>query len=326
MKQKMLPWTLHFANIWKMTFSMDVQHLLAGPFWLGLFKLCQSSSSVIPHAHQWRGSATKTPVPSIRTVMLQELTQPVSNDACSNTSLLLCLISHHRGHQPQTWCLKSQTLHRWCRLIPLILMSLPTYLYILTIHSLFLVLIPMIACSQYQISKWNTTWTGSDAIVNYWKKFQPLVFSTLRCLYRNLPSSIFWRIHNPERFHCKLRVEPQTFDGLVHCIKDHPVFHNNSNNSQLPVYIQLSIFLFRAGHYGNASSPKDTAQWAGVSVGGVEKSMDRVIVTLLSCHDEAVHLPDAAEKENSKSYVGDSVCPEWHGGFLLVDGSKFPFY
>ena len=24
-----------------------------------------------------------------------------------------------------------------------------------------------------------------------------------------------WRIHNPERFHHKLRVEPQTFDGLV---------------------------------------------------------------------------------------------------------------
>ena len=20
------------------------------------------------------------------------------------------------------------------------------------------------------------------------------------------------------------------------------------------------------------------------------------------------------------------MCPEWHGGFLLVDGSKFPFY
>lgn len=135
-----------------------------------------------------------------------------------------------------------------------------------------------------------------------------------------------WRAHNPERFRRKLRVEPQTFDGLVSRIEDHPIFHNNSNNSQLPVYIQLYIFLFRAGHYGNASSPEDTAQWAGISVGGVEKSTDRVIVALLSCHDEAVHLPDAVEKENSKSYVGNSVCPEWRGGFLLADGSKFPFY
>ena len=135
-----------------------------------------------------------------------------------------------------------------------------------------------------------------------------------------------WRIHNPERFRRKLRVDPQTFDSLISHIEDHPIFHNNSNNSQLPVYIQLYIFLFRAGHYGNASSPEDTAQWAGVSVGGVEKCTDRVIVALLSCHDEAIHLPDAAEKESSKSYVGKAVCPEWSGGFLLVDGSKFPFY
>ena len=135
-----------------------------------------------------------------------------------------------------------------------------------------------------------------------------------------------WRIHNPKHFHRKLCVEPQTFNSLVSHIEDHPIFHNNSTNSQLPVYIQLYIFLFRAGHYGNASSPQDTAQWAGVSVGGVEKCTDRVVVTLLSCHDEAIHLPDATEKESSKSYVGRAVCPEWRGGFLLVDGSKFPFY
>jgi hypothetical protein len=135
-----------------------------------------------------------------------------------------------------------------------------------------------------------------------------------------------WRIHSPERFRRKLHVEPQTFDSLVSRIEDHPIFYNNSNNSQLPVYIQLYIFLFRAGHYGNASSPEDTAQWAGISVGGVEKCTDRVIVALLSCHDNAIHLPDAEEKESSKSYVGEAVCPEWRGGFLLADGSKFPFY
>ena len=73
------------------------------------------------------------------------------------------------------------------------------------------------------------------------------------------------------------------------------------------MYIQLSIFLFCAGHYGNASSPEDTAQWAGVSVGGVEKSTDHVIVALLSCHDEAVHLPDAVEKE-IRSHMLVTLC------------------
>jgi hypothetical protein len=135
-----------------------------------------------------------------------------------------------------------------------------------------------------------------------------------------------WRTHSPERFCRKLRVEPQTFDSLVAQIEDHPIFHNNSNNSQLPVHIQLCIFLFRAGHYGNSSSPEDTAQWSGISVGAVEKSTDRVVIALLSHHDEAIHFPDAVEKEQSKSYVEDVVCSEWRDGFLLADGSKFPFY
>ena len=125
-----------------------------------------------------------------------------------------------------------------------------------------------------------------------------------------------WRIHNPERFRRKLHVEPLTFDSLVSRIKNHDIFHNNSNNSQLPIYIQLYIFLFHAGHYGNASSPEDTAQWAGVTVGGVGKCTDRVIVALLSCHNEAIHFPDAMEKECSKSYVAKAVCPEWHSGFF----------
>ena len=58
----------------------------------------------------------------------------------------------------------------------------------------------------------------------------------------------------------------------------------------------------------------------------LEKCTDCVIVTLLSCHDEAIHFPDAAEKECSKLYVDKAMCPEWRSGFLLVDGSKFPFY
>ena len=80
-----------------------------------------------------------------------------------------------------------------------------------------------------------------------------------------------WRIYSPECFRHKLHIESQTFDSLISCIIDHPVFYNNSNNSQLAVHIQLCIFLFCAGHYGNALSLEDTAQWAGISVGGVEK-------------------------------------------------------
>jgi hypothetical protein len=48
----------------------------------------------------------------------------------------------------------------------------------------------------------------------------------------------------------------------VELIVNNPVFYNHSNYPQLPAHLQLCIFLFRAGHYGNASSPEDAAQWA----------------------------------------------------------------
>ncbi|KAF8225155.1 hypothetical protein L208DRAFT_1307587 [Tricholoma matsutake] len=135
-----------------------------------------------------------------------------------------------------------------------------------------------------------------------------------------------WRVHSPDRFCCKLWVEPETFDALVNQIEEHPIFYNNSNCPQLPVHLQLSIFLFHAGHYSNAASPEDAAQWAGISVGAVEKCTDRVIVALLSHHDEAIHLPKADEKEDSKNYVANQVCLEWCGGYLLADGMKIRFF
>jgi len=172
--------------------------------------------------------------------------------------------------------------------------------------------------------------------INWERRYQELLYEieTTRVLHPAPPvpksSQLHlldhWRVHSPERFRRKLRVEPQTFDSLVSQIENHPIFHNNSNNPQFPVHIQLYVFLFRAGHYGNSSSPEDTSQWAGISVGAVEKSTDRVIIALLSHHDEAIHLPDAVEKEQSKTYVEDALCTEWRGGFLLADGSKFPFY
>jgi hypothetical protein len=135
-----------------------------------------------------------------------------------------------------------------------------------------------------------------------------------------------WRVHSPERFRHKLRVEPQTFDSLVELIVNNPVFYNHSNCPQLPAHLQLCIFLFHAGHYGNASSPEDAAQWAGISVGGVEKCTDRVVVALLSHHDDTIHFPEADEKEDAKDYVEEHTCLEWRNGFLLVDGTKFLFF
>ncbi|KIK75837.1 hypothetical protein PAXRUDRAFT_67919, partial [Paxillus rubicundulus Ve08.2h10] len=68
-------------------------------------------------------------------------------------------------------------------------------------------------------------------------------------------------------------------------ISDHQIFSNQSHNRQLPVAIQLAIFLNHAGHYGNTISPKYVAQWAGVSTGSVINCTNHVMVAILDQHD-----------------------------------------
>jgi hypothetical protein len=135
-----------------------------------------------------------------------------------------------------------------------------------------------------------------------------------------------FRCNHPIRFRKKLRVSPSVFDHLVELIKTHKVFHNNSNVPQLPISVQLAIFLVRVGHYGNASSPELVAQWGGVSIGTVINMTYRCLIAFLALHDEAVMIPPEDEKERAKKYVEMATCPEWRNGFLLADGTKFPLF
>jgi hypothetical protein len=135
-----------------------------------------------------------------------------------------------------------------------------------------------------------------------------------------------YRENHPELFQKKLRVSPTVFDRLVELIKNHSVFHNSSQVPQQPVANQLAIFLVRVGHYGNASSPEDVAQWAGVCVGTAINATYRCLVAFLALHDDVIMMPPPEEKERAKEYVESATCPEWRNGFLLVDGTKFALF
>lgn len=135
-----------------------------------------------------------------------------------------------------------------------------------------------------------------------------------------------WRQHSPELFRKRLRVQPLVFDKLLHRIKDHSIFHNNSHCPQFPVHIQLAVFLFRLGHYGNSVAPEVTAEWAGVSIGSVVNFTNRCLIAVLSLHDEFVQFPDDVEKEKAKAYTATHTCPEWRNGWVLVDGTKFKLF
>lgn len=140
-----------------------------------------------------------------------------------------------------------------------------------------------------------------------------------------------WALDHPDKFRRKLRVDLPVFEHLVNTILAHPVFHNNSNNPQLPVPMQLAIFLNSAGHYGNAATTEDIAEWAGVLTGTVYNCHRRVMIALLQHHDAVIHFDplyedDQIERERAKTWVEERTCPEWRGGFLCVDGTPFNLF
>ncbi|KIM50592.1 hypothetical protein SCLCIDRAFT_145082 [Scleroderma citrinum Foug A] len=109
-----------------------------------------------------------------------------------------------------------------------------------------------------------------------------------------------WCLNDDLKNFChKLQVHPDVFTSLVKRIQDHPIFSNNSNNPQLPVSVQLAIFLNGVGHYGNGATTEDVAEWAGVSVGMIYNCYRRVMITLLQLHDNIIHfnLMDLKDQE-----------------------------
>jgi hypothetical protein len=127
--------------------------------------------------------------------------------------------------------------------------------------------------------------------------------------------------NNSKMFRRKVRVGPATFDAIVKCIENHPIFQNNSNNPQTAISTQLAVTLNRFGHYGNAATLTDIGEWAGISAGTVETCTKRVAVALMALHDFAVHLPNDEEKQAAKAFSAEKVCPEWGDGYLSADGS-----
>jgi hypothetical protein len=137
-----------------------------------------------------------------------------------------------------------------------------------------------------------------------------------------------YKINRPDIFRSYLRVSPGCFDDLVEAIKDDEIFHNNSNNTQMPVEQQLAIALYRFGHYGNAASTMKVALWAGVGFGTVPLVTKRVLKALNSerFRRSSVRWPNSAAKATAKAWTEEASCPSWRDGWLMVDGTLVPLF
>ena len=108
--------------------------------------------------------------------------------------------------------------------------------------------------------------------------------------------------------------------SLVNHIECDPIFHLNSFNQQLPVTTQLAIVLYWFGHFGNASSVEQVAQWAGCSAGCVVKCTQHVIIALTGLHDEAFQVTEPM-KASAKVWVASASCLEWRNGWCMCNGA-----
>ncbi|KIP12161.1 hypothetical protein PHLGIDRAFT_57966, partial [Phlebiopsis gigantea 11061_1 CR5-6] len=137
-----------------------------------------------------------------------------------------------------------------------------------------------------------------------------------------------WKEEFPDIFRSFVRVTPACFDSLLHAIQPDPIFHNNSNNEQMPLSEQLAIALIRFGHYGNGASVRKIALWAGVGFGTVDLATFRVIIAV--CREDfrraCVRWPNQAQKEEAKVWVEERSCPAWRDGWCMVDGTLVPLF
>lgn len=130
------------------------------------------------------------------------------------------------------------------------------------------------------------------------------------------------------RFVRMLRCSPRSFNILHEMIKDHEVFHNNSNNPQTPVEIQLAVTLFRLGRYGNGASVGDIACNTGISEGSVVNFTARCFTAIESFHDVFVRPLTPEEKEAEKRWIDKEVGFEGHcrDGWMQHDGTLANVY
>jgi hypothetical protein len=125
------------------------------------------------------------------------------------------------------------------------------------------------------------------------------------------------------RFEQMLRISPYVFDTVLSLIEHHPVFQNNSNNTQTPVELQLAVTLYRMGCYGNGASIQDIARVAGCSEGSVENYTNRCFDAIEELQEFFIRNLMPEEKEQEKKWVDEQLGFKgaWREGWVMYDGT-----
>lgn len=135
--------------------------------------------------------------------------------------------------------------------------------------------------------------------------------------------NLFWDLSD-EQFKQFARMDKTSFVHVLSLIEDHPIFHNNANNTQTYPWYQLAVASHRFGTEGNGSAIDAVALKAGISHGSVTQYTSRVITALLSLKDIYIRWPNATERaEISQRFA---IKNGLFGAVGIVDGTPVHFF
>eukprot|EP00644_Phytophthora_capsici_P013820 jgi/Phyca11/119893/e_gw1.40.258.1 len=117
------------------------------------------------------------------------------------------------------------------------------------------------------------------------------------------------------------RMTKPTFLYVLSEIKDHPIFHNKSNNEQADVWLQLAVALDRFGNYGNGVSLGRTLKLWGIGKGTVSLYSYRVMMALKFLQKKFVVWPNAKKRKEMSRRM---QVKGFKGCVGFIDGTTFP--
>ncbi|KAE8209084.1 hypothetical protein CF327_g6882, partial [Tilletia walkeri] len=135
------------------------------------------------------------------------------------------------------------------------------------------------------------------------------------------------KIHRPSAFRETVRVSGPAFDFILDAIKGDDVFRSAPGKTQTKVDVQLAVFLYRLGHYGNGVKESSVASYFGLGKGTVVKCTNRTMQAVLRADKikKSVRWPaEGQPREASKKEAAARSILEWRGGWCGVDGTTVP--
>ncbi|TPX73303.1 hypothetical protein CcCBS67573_g05436 [Chytriomyces confervae] len=122
-------------------------------------------------------------------------------------------------------------------------------------------------------------------------------------------------------FRIRMRMNSSSFQFLLSKIRDHPVFRNNLQNLQAPVWIQAAVAVEKMGMFGNSACIGQTAQTLGIGDGTVVLYCRQVVKAILLLQQQFVYWPNAQERR----VLSQESEQRWGLSFPLI-GTGVVFY